>query len=137
MRVTWRALLPVVLALVSLGLVSDARAGVDGCIGPSDACEDPCPIVLCDTDEDCPGGEVCVTTGPSCCTSSYCECLPETGEWICTADCATGAQVCKPPGNPACVPALSEAGVALLAVLMLAVLTIRVIRKRKAGLISL
>ena len=127
-----RAPLPSVLVglMVLFWLPSGTRAGED-CIG-GEACEEPCPLVHCEADADCPAGEVCVVSTTDCCASSSCFCDPETGEWTCTGDCAVGVSICVPADAGECVPALSEVGVAILAALMAAATAGAVLRKRRA-----
>lgn len=108
------------------GLVSVARAG-DECIG-DEFCEEPCPIMHCETDADCPSGEVCVVSSTTCCAASSCFCVEETGEWECTGDCGIGIQICVPANSPECVPALSGGGTALLAALMATLLAFQIRR---------
>jgi hypothetical protein len=115
--------------LVLIASASAAHAGVGECIN-AEQCAEPCPLVLCDTDGDCPSGEVCVVSSGTCCASSQCECL--NGEWTCTADCITGVGICVSADEPLCVPALSGTSVALLAALMAAVLA-GAIRRRRAS----
>jgi len=116
--------------MILFSLASGARAG-DECIG-GEACEDPCPSVYCETDADCPSGEVCVVSSVICCASSSCYCDPDTGEWHCTGDCVIGISICVPVDAQECVPALSKIDVAVLTVLMVAVMG-AALRKRRAS----
>jgi len=123
-------------AVILAGTASAAIAGDDVCIGEED-CEEPCPLVLCDTDADCPTGEVCVESSPVCCASSYCVCDPQTGEWACTGDCVIGVLFCvsadpADPADPFCVPAVSTAGAVLLALLLAGIGTATMRRRHRA-----
>ncbi len=133
LRRSSRSLLPSALVgvMILFWLASGARAG-DECIG-EEACEEPCPIVHCETDANCPSGEVCVVSSTTCCASSSCFCDPVTGEWTCTGDCAIGISICVPADAHECVPALSEVGVAVLAALMAAAMAGATLRKRRAS----
>jgi hypothetical protein len=126
-----------ILTLAGIAGASSVQAGVDGCFN-AEQCAEPCPITPCSIptgggggDGDCPPGEVCVLSDSNCCASSSCDCVG--GEWVCTADCVTGAAICVPVDSPTCVPALSTAAVALLAVAMAAALAVALRRRRLAG----
>jgi hypothetical protein len=64
------------------------------CVPDAIACEDPNPAGCKQTG--CKAGEVCADVG---CTPSVCGCDPQTGEWICTADCGGGTCVPADPGT--------------------------------------
>ncbi len=85
-----------------------------------EGCTEPCPAEgACLSDADCAAGMIC---GPGCAPSG-CGCDPITDTWGCTRDCNG---VCV----PAPIPTLSVWGLIIMGLLLLAVGTICVRRRR-------
>jgi hypothetical protein len=120
--------------LVALGSILGATVTLSahaGCNDPLGACSAPCPSHACGNDDDCESGFRCVPYGTipdMICTPSVCDCEAEGGYWLCTADCAP---TCVP--DSALVPALSDRGAVLLALLALLGGTALILRRRRVA----
>ncbi len=115
-----------VLAGWLLCTASTLRAnGFGVCEG--EGCTEPCPAEnACETDTDCDPGmicqEVCDPVDCPVCVPSHCSCDPLTDTWGCTRDCVG---LCV----PAPMPTVSEWGLIVMALLLLAAGTICVRRR--------
>ncbi len=101
--------------------VTTAWAGGFG-VCEGEGCTEPCPAEnACMSDADCAAGMIC---GPGC-APSFCACNPETDQWGCTRDCNGQCA-------PAPIPTLSEWGLIIMALFLLAAGTV-VIGRRSRG----